>query len=170
MLGPLPSPPPPIPAARCKRPGAPPSRLSCSCSQTSCPAPCPSICRPQAPFAPPFQPNATAAELRFLLAVVATAAGRKRWALYPPGRVPPGVELGIDDDGQPDFQACHSVVVWAVVRGAWCELSIGDDGQPDVQASIGQAALRVAGARSGICNQRRQAAQLPAGSYWTGWL
>ena len=32
------------------------------------------------------------------------SAGRKRWALYPPGRVPPGVEVGIDDEGMPDFQ------------------------------------------------------------------
>lgn len=32
------------------------------------------------------------------------APGRKRWALYPPGRVPPGVEVGIDDEGMPDFQ------------------------------------------------------------------
>ena len=32
------------------------------------------------------------------------AAGHKRWALYPPSRVPPGVEVSIDSDGSPGFE------------------------------------------------------------------
>ncbi|KAL4420190.1 hypothetical protein ABPG77_011406 [Micractinium sp. CCAP 211/92] len=36
-------------------------------------------------------------------------SGRKRWALYPPGQVPPGVQVHIDADGQPSFQAPTSL-------------------------------------------------------------
>ena len=37
-----------------------------------------------------------------------THAGRKRWALYPPGRVPPGVLVNIDADGSPFFEVQSS--------------------------------------------------------------
>ncbi|KAL4448536.1 hypothetical protein ABPG75_005755 [Micractinium tetrahymenae] len=36
-------------------------------------------------------------------------SGRKRWALYPPGQVPPGVQVHIDADGHPSFQAPTSL-------------------------------------------------------------
>ena len=32
----------------------------------------------------------------------ASSAGRKRWAAYPPGRVPPGVHISVGDSGEVD--------------------------------------------------------------------
>ena len=48
-------------------------------------------------------------------------AGRKRWALYPPGRTPPGMQLSVDSDGNPSFQvhACGRVR-WAGMFAGWC--------------------------------------------------
>ncbi|CAM6089280.1 unnamed protein product [Calypogeia fissa] len=40
-------------------------------------------------------------------------SGRKRWALYPPGKVPPGVTLDIDeDDGSVHYDGPNSVQWW----------------------------------------------------------
>lgn len=53
------------------------------------------VLRPAAAKAPPV----------YLSPMARRPAGRKRWALYPPGRVPPGVQVHIDADGHPSFQA-----------------------------------------------------------------
>ncbi|CAI5981270.1 unnamed protein product [Closterium sp. NIES-64] len=43
-------------------------------------------------------------------------AGRKRWALYPPGKVPPGVTLRVDDDsGDVDYDGPTSLKWWLEV-------------------------------------------------------
>ncbi|GJP47702.1 hypothetical protein CLOM_g6874 [Closterium sp. NIES-68] len=42
--------------------------------------------------------------------------GRKRWALYPPGKVPPGVTLRVDDDsGEVDYDGPTSLKWWLEV-------------------------------------------------------
>ena len=38
-----------------------------------------------------------------------TCAGRKRWALYPPGKVPPGVMVHVHASGEPDFRGPTSL-------------------------------------------------------------
>ncbi|CAI7919963.1 unnamed protein product, partial [Closterium sp. NIES-53] len=44
-------------------------------------------------------------------------AGRKRWALYPPGKVPPGVTLRVDDDsGDVDYDGPTSLKVYPLLR------------------------------------------------------
>ena len=45
-------------------------------------------------------------------------AGSKRWALYPPGRVPPGVVADVDADGDPAFEVRSAVLCCAALRCA----------------------------------------------------
>lgn len=49
------------------------------------------------------------------------AAGRKRWALYPPGQVPPGVGVRVDASGDADFSTPNSLQWFLEASsGGWC--------------------------------------------------
>lgn len=71
-----------------------------------------------------------------LLPLLCSTAGRKRWALYPPGRVPPGVSVAIDDDGMPDFQAGRPFLLLFCGMFAACGASGRGSHMPSVASAF----------------------------------